>query len=131
MYISSSLLFVVVLLLFYLTTCVDLLPMHGVNGLLRLLGLFSYILFIIEVEIVNDNGRRNVADVQVDARVKKGGVADIESVIVGNIRLSESDRSELSDLISSLARLYFLLYTSLIFIPFVSLEALMIRVLLA
>ena len=108
---SSSLLVVTVMLLFRLTTRVDLLPTHGVHNLLRSLGfsaLFSWQTAIIGIE------------------------SEAMRLLVFGVSLSESESevSELSESMSTSTESYLLLEVSRL-IPSVSLDALMTRALLA
>lgn len=122
------------MLLFCLTTCVDFLPINGVHNLSTLFKSFCCLLAIIGVVIVDGVGNSSAMADGANARVERGGAIGIEAIIIGNIEFSESDKSdksELSDSISILAGLYFLLCMSLSFIPFMSLKALITRKLLA
>ena len=80
---------------------------------------------IMRIEIADGIGKDDALGNRTDTKVEKGDATGIEAVIARNVKLSESNISELSDSISILAVSYFLLYTSLSFILSVSLEALM------
>lgn len=109
-YIFLSLFVVTVMLLFCLTTRVDLLPTHGVHSLSRLLGLSA--LFSWQTAIVGI-----------------GSVA-MELLAVGIPLLeSESEASKLSKLINTLTRLYLLLEVSRLILS-VSLDTLTTQALL-
>lgn len=122
------------MLLFCLTTCVDFLLTNGVHNLSILFKSFCCLLAIIGVAIVDGVGKSSAMADGANARVERGGAIGIEANVIGNIEFLESDKSnksELSDSISILAGLYFLLCMSLSFIPFMSLKALITRKLLA
>ena len=75
------------------------------------------------IEIANNIGKGDILNDRTDAKVEKDDATGIKTVVARNVKLSESNMSELSNLISILAVSYFLLYTSLSFILSVNLEA--------
>lgn len=125
-----SLLVVGIMFLFCLTTRIDCLAMHGVYNLLRLSKSFSYMLAPMRVVIVDIDKEGGAAAVGADAKVGRDGATGTDANVAENVNFSESNTSESSNSISSLAELYFLLCTSLGFIPSVSWKALMTRKLL-
>lgn len=83
------------------------------------------------VKIIGGVGKGGATAIRADAGIERGGATGIVANVMGNAESSESDTSESSDSISTSVGSYFLLCTSLSFIPSVSLAALMTRELLA
>lgn len=119
MYTFSNLLVLVVMILFYMITYIDLFFTHRVYSLLRLFKSFTYMLAIRAMEnIIIERVRKS------DATKIKAEV--IENVKVSNIETLELDVLKLSNLINTLARLYFLLLVFLGFILSINLKGFMI-----
>lgn len=80
-------------------------------------------LAIIKVTIIDRVEKSGTMAIWTNIEVRKDNTVGIKAVIVGNVESSESDISKSSDLMSILAKINFMLYTSLSFIPFIILKA--------
>lgn len=93
-YTFSTLLVIVITILFDLITIINLLFRYELHYLLKLSELFSYMLTIINIAIIDKLNKNYTLAIIADIRVEKMGTTCIKTNIMGNVEFLKSDISK-------------------------------------